>query len=321
MIQRLLCVVAAALAAAAASVAAAAPAAAAAPPNADPVCPPQQRLQTRPGQPLTVTVVCSDPDGDPLAYSLASRSEHATLEQSGPASFVYTSTREFRGDDGLLVLARDGRGGSALVSASIAVVDPAPVCDAPAPLVLRPLRRAETTVACSDPDGGPVRLTAITRGVSFARAAVAGDRVTVLATIAGAGRLRVAATDDDGSVVTFELEVRVEPYPAPRSPAPVCFDRCALGADGAVALGFRCAERAVRASCRAQATLTAGRRTLATTTRDARPGTLSLLLVRLPAPARRWLAAHRRAALTLRASVRGSDDRTRRIARAVQRPR
>ncbi|MDO8187787.1 hypothetical protein Q5424_25910 [Conexibacter sp. JD483] len=92
----------------------------------------------------------------------------------------------------------------------------------------------------------PVRLTAVTRGVGFARAALDGDRVSVLATMAGEGRLRVAATDDDGSVATVELAVRVEPYPAPRGLALVCFDGCALGADGAVALGFRCGPRAAR---------------------------------------------------------------------------
>ncbi|MDO8187786.1 Ig-like domain-containing protein [Conexibacter sp. JD483] len=108
----------------------------------------------RPGQPLTVTVGCSDPDGDPLAYQLASKAGNGSVEQTGPATFVYTARRDYRGEDGVLVLARDGRGGSALISTRIAVDDPAPVCAAPAPLVLRPLRRGKATIACSDPDGG-----------------------------------------------------------------------------------------------------------------------------------------------------------------------
>ncbi len=265
---------------------------------------------------------CCTPDGDPLTYSLASRSENATVEQTGPATFGYTSTPTFRGVDGLLVLARDGRGGSTLVSARIEVDDPAPLCTAPAPLALRPLRRGEVTVDCRDPDGGPVRLTAITRGVSFARAAVDGDRVTVLATTAGAGRLRVAATDDDGSVATFEFDVRVTPYPAPRSLAPVCFDGCALGADGVVALGFRCGRRAgARELPRAG---DGDGRSPPARVGDAAGGggerstCCSCGSRRAPAASSRRIRA---AALTLRASVRGSDGRTRGLARSVPRPR
>jgi uncharacterized protein len=132
------------------------------PPTADDLI-----LSTGRNQPATFTLSGSDPDGDPLTFSLVSLPVHGTLSGE-PPHLTYTPTPGFTGVDSFTYLANDGLVDSPPALALIAVDNHAPVLNEPIPdLELRGGRYFTFTWeegAFSDPDGDALVYTASLAG-------------------------------------------------------------------------------------------------------------------------------------------------------------
>ena len=97
------------------------------PPLAD-----DQALGTAEDTPLPVTLTGSDPDGNPLTFSVLSQPLHGALSGGAP-SLTYTPAANYSGADSFSFKANDGSLdlASATVSLTVAPVNDAPVADRP----------------------------------------------------------------------------------------------------------------------------------------------------------------------------------------------
>lgn len=115
--------------------------------------------------PVTVHLSCSDPDGDPLTYTMNGSAQHGTIDatniNSADHSVVYTPAAGYAGGDGFSFKASDGPPlGYANGSAGIEVTNVVPVC---APESVQVSTEHDTPVDipidCSDADGDPVTIS------------------------------------------------------------------------------------------------------------------------------------------------------------------
>ena len=81
---------------------------------------PSQSLTTDEDSALPVTLVATDPDGDPLTYSIVSPPGHGTLAGSGPNQ-TYTPAPNYNGPDDFSFRASDGANESNVATVSITV--------------------------------------------------------------------------------------------------------------------------------------------------------------------------------------------------------
>ena len=98
-------------------------------PNRAPVAP-GQFLSTPEEQPLLITLVATDADGDMLSFSLVSGMAHGTLGPLDPVThqLLYTPDPNYVGHDTFVFQVTDGQGGSATATINVKVL---PVNDAP----------------------------------------------------------------------------------------------------------------------------------------------------------------------------------------------
>ena len=113
-------------------------------------------------QPVTVNVTASDPDGDPLTFTIVGQPANGSVSGTGP-SFVYQPNLGFTGTDFFYVRVNDGTVSSPVAGVMISVGAPngAPTADdknvtgdedTPTPI----------TLTGSDPEGGPLTYTVLT---------------------------------------------------------------------------------------------------------------------------------------------------------------
>ncbi|HET7696011.1 MAG TPA: choice-of-anchor tandem repeat GloVer-containing protein [Vicinamibacterales bacterium] len=79
-----------------------------------------QRVSIGPGDIANVTIDASDPDGNPLAFTIVGQPAHGTVSGSGP-SFQYQPNSGFSGTDVFHVRATDGTASSAVAGVMITV--------------------------------------------------------------------------------------------------------------------------------------------------------------------------------------------------------
>lgn len=93
----------------------------------------------------------TDPDGDPLTVAVDTAPGHGSLTLNANGSFTYTPAENFYGTDAFSYTVADGKGGTAVGTATITVksVDPAPVVDEQQPYSLDP--------SGADPDTGKIK--------------------------------------------------------------------------------------------------------------------------------------------------------------------
>ena len=79
---------------------------------------------------VSITLTGSDPDEDPLTFSVSAQPAHGTLSGSAP-NVTYTPAANYNGGDSFTYVANDGRVNStpALVSITINPVNDAPVAN------------------------------------------------------------------------------------------------------------------------------------------------------------------------------------------------
>lgn len=132
------------------------------PPTADDLT-----LSTGRNQPVDFTLTGSDPDGDPLTFSLVSLPVHGTLSGE-PPDLTYMPAPGYTGVDSFTYLAHDGLVDSPTASALIAVDNHAPVLSEPIPdLELRGgwfFNFTWDEGVFSDPDGDALFYTASLAG-------------------------------------------------------------------------------------------------------------------------------------------------------------
>jgi hypothetical protein len=89
--------------------------------NDQPVCD-NGSGSTDEGEALTGTVSCTDPDADPLTYTVANGPAHGTLSAiAGDGSFTYTPNPGYFGSDSFTYAASDGKGGTSTATYTISV--------------------------------------------------------------------------------------------------------------------------------------------------------------------------------------------------------
>ena len=138
------------------------------PPVAD-----SQTVMTDEDTPVTITLTGSDPDGQPLTFTIVTPPAHGSL---GPLTsptatsvqVVYTPALDYNGPDAFTFQVDDGNGGTstATVTLSVKPVNDAPKVDA-ATFTLNenaPNGTAVGTVTFTDPDAGQAHTFAITAG-------------------------------------------------------------------------------------------------------------------------------------------------------------
>ncbi len=95
-------------------------------PNLLPVADPHS-VTTMEDTPVTISLTGSDPDSDPLAYSMVTGPSHGSLNGTAP-NLTYTPNTNFNGSDSFTFKANDGTADSVLATVSITV---SPVNDPP----------------------------------------------------------------------------------------------------------------------------------------------------------------------------------------------
>jgi hypothetical protein len=159
----------------------------------------------------------SDPDGDPMALSLASPPAHGMLSLQPDGGFTYTPAPNYSGSDSFAYTLSDGRGGFTTGSVALAVnpVNDAPVAAADAWSVARD---GVLTVAApgvlandSDPEGDPLTavLVAAPSHGSFALSSDGSLTYAPGAGYSGPDTLTYQASDgiDQSPVTTVALNV------------------------------------------------------------------------------------------------------------------
>lgn len=96
--------------------------------NSPPICATPLTASVTTGSSLALTpdLACSDPDGDPLTFSLVKAPSHGALSAASPSGpFAYTPDAGFLGTDTIEFQAQDGREASNVATLTITVAAPA----------------------------------------------------------------------------------------------------------------------------------------------------------------------------------------------------
>ncbi len=176
-------------------------------PRLDPI--PGQVLDA--GQSSVLTVVVSDPDGDPISLFVSS-SNPAIVGVQATAANQITISGVTAGTATVTVTANDNRGG--LVSTAFLVTvrgqNRAPTIS---PLVSQTIDVGQTrnlAIAASDPDGDSLTVTAISNAPAVLTAtAVNATTVQITGVTAGTAYVTVTASDGKGGVVNTAFQVTV----------------------------------------------------------------------------------------------------------------
>ncbi len=110
--------------------------------------------------PATGAISASDPDGDPLTYTLSTPPANGTVALNPDGTFSYTPDPDYNGSDDFVVTVDDGNGGTVdvTVPVTVAAVNDDPTASA-APLTPTEDTPATGAVVATDVDGDPLTYT------------------------------------------------------------------------------------------------------------------------------------------------------------------
>ena len=107
--------------------------------------------------PATGAITATDPDGDPLTYTLSTPPANGTVTLNPDGTFSYTPDPDYNGSDDFVVTVDDGNGGTVdvTVPVTVAAVNDDPTASA-APLTPLEDTPATGAVIATDVDGDPL---------------------------------------------------------------------------------------------------------------------------------------------------------------------
>ena len=185
---------------------------------------------------VTIPLSCSDADGDPLTLAIGQGPSKGTLGAISAGEVTYTPDDGAFGPDSFTYTADDGQGDGAPATVSITISRP-PRCDdasvrtAVDTAVLVPL-------VCSDPDGDPLTLSAVTLPSKGTLGAIVGGMVTYTPASGEYGADSFTFQADDGTRVSPPATVDVS-----ISRPPTCDDASLTARAGtAVTIPLTCAD-------------------------------------------------------------------------------
>jgi uncharacterized protein (TIGR03382 family) len=173
------------------------------------------------GAPVSFVLGASDPEDDPLTYSVVTLPAHGTLTGTAPA-LVYTPEAGFSGTDALRFQASDGQSTSnvAVVSFHVSASNRAPVAS-DRNLFGAAGGTVQANLVAVDPDGDPVGFTVVT---GPAHGTLSGEAPALVYTPAqgftGTDRFTFQANDgtQDSNVATVTISIADALTPAPPPP-------------------------------------------------------------------------------------------------------
>ncbi|MFZ2096875.1 MAG: Ig-like domain-containing protein [Anaerolineales bacterium] len=146
------------------------------PPNQPPIAQPQS-VSTLEDSPLDIILIGSDPNHDPLTYTIVSTPTHGALGGIAP-NLVYTPTANYNGTDSLVFMVNDCLESSeqAVVDINVTPVNDAPIAD-PQSVTTDEDVPLEIVLSGSDPDDDPLAFTVVTSPTQGILSGVAPDLI------------------------------------------------------------------------------------------------------------------------------------------------
>ena len=186
-------------------------------PNRAPVCDiPAQTLLVAESQTVDLSQYCSDPDGHPLTYGVASSAtDEVTASVDGS---TLTLTGVAVGSSTIIVTATDPHGDFDDEAFTATVENRAPVCEDVDDQTVTAGKSKTLTVSCTDPDGHELSYVPTSSNTSKVTVSNDGASVTLTGVVAGIPTVTVTATDghEGSAMVTFTVTVPNQ--------APLCSD-------------------------------------------------------------------------------------------------
>ena len=178
----------------------------------DPPLAQSQTVTTAEDTPAGITLTATDPDAEPLTFSIVAMPAHGTLSITG-TSVIYSPAPNYHGPDGFTFVANDGRANSAPATVSITVT---PVNDAPVAqarnLTLDEDTLALLTLQATDGDGDSLTFSILT-GPSHGTLTGSAPNFTYTpaANYYGADAVTFRATDPSGATSDATVTITVAP--------------------------------------------------------------------------------------------------------------
>ena len=180
--------------------------------------------------PASITLACTDADGDALTLSIVAAPGHGTLGSINAGSVTYTPTGTYAGSDAFTFKASDGKADSNVATISITVGPASP----PPPSNHAPMctdgtkttpnaTPASITLACTDADGDALTLSIVAAPGHGSLGSINAGSVTYTptGTYAGSDSFTFKASDGkaDSNVATISITVGPASPPTP-TPTP-----------------------------------------------------------------------------------------------------
>jgi VCBS repeat-containing protein len=182
------------------------------PVNDPPVADPKSVTVTEDGS-APVTPTGADPDGDSLAFAVATQPQHGSVSPA-PGGFLYTPNPDYNGTDSFTYTASDGTltSAAATVTVTVNAVNDAPVAVSDSATTDEDAAKAIAVLANdSDVDGDALKVSAVTQGAHGGVAINADGSLTYTpaADFNGSDSFTYTASDGNGGTATATVSVTV----------------------------------------------------------------------------------------------------------------
>lgn len=176
----------------------------------------------------TVTVSATDPDGDPLTYTVSTAATKGTVTGGQGGTFTYTPNADFNGTDSFVVKATDDGGLSVTqtVNVTVTAVNDPPRANAATTkaLTINEDTPTEVVIDFTDPEGNTPLTLAVTKAPEHGTFANIGGKniYTPAADYNGTDSMTYTVTDSAGAVATQTVTITINAVnDAPRVANPI----------------------------------------------------------------------------------------------------
>ena len=154
----------------------------------------------------------SDPNGDPLTFSVATNPTHGSVVLNANGTFTYTPTNGYAGADSFTYNVSDGNGGSATATVNVTVLNAAPVAnnDSVSTAVSTPVN-GDVSTNDSDPNADPLTFSVATNPTHGSVVLNANGTFTYTPTngYSGADSFTYNVSDGNGGTASATVNVTV----------------------------------------------------------------------------------------------------------------